>query len=72
MRKTMPGLPGLSPVCGKVVDARFDGDRLSSDAGVLALREVERRLGLAERLAACLADGRSSDRIRHRLADTIR
>jgi hypothetical protein len=44
-------LPGLSPVAGKVVIARFDGGRLSSEGGLLALREVERRLGLAARLA---------------------
>lgn len=72
MRETMPSLPGLSPVCGKAVDARFDGGRLSSDAGVLVLREVERRLGVAERLAACMTDGRSADRVRHSLADMIR
>ena len=38
-------LPGLSPVAGKAVVARFDGGRLSSEGGLLALREVERRLG---------------------------
>ncbi|MSP82533.1 MAG: IS1380 family transposase, partial [Alphaproteobacteria bacterium] len=36
----------------------FDGGRLSSDGGVLLLREIERRLGLAERLASCLRDWR--------------
>ena len=40
---TLP-LPGLSPVRGKSVVARFDGGLLSSNGGVLALREVERRL----------------------------
>ena len=41
---TLP-LPGLSPVLGKPIVARFDGGPLSSDAGVLVLREVEQRLG---------------------------
>jgi hypothetical protein len=41
-------LPGLSPVQGKAVVARFDGGRLSSEGGLLVLREVERRLGLAD------------------------
>jgi hypothetical protein len=31
---TLP-LPGLSPVCGKTVLAKFDGGLLSSDAGIL-------------------------------------
>jgi Transposase DDE domain group 1 len=47
-------LPGLSPVQGKAVVARFDGGRLSSEGGLLALHEIERRLGLADRLAGCL------------------
>jgi hypothetical protein len=47
---TLP-LPGLSPVSGKPIKARFDGGMLSSDAGILVLREVEKRLGVAERLA---------------------
>jgi len=55
-----PFLPGLSPVAGKAVMARFDGGRLSSQGGLLALREVERQLGLAGRLAGCLMDRRRS------------
>ena len=44
---TDPTLPlaGLSPVDGKAVAAKFDGGLLSSDGGVLALREAEQRLG---------------------------
>jgi hypothetical protein len=37
---TLP-LPGLSPVSGKTVITKFDGGLLSSDGGVMALREVE-------------------------------
>ncbi len=36
-------LPGLSPVENKELCARFDGDRLSSDDGVLLLREQSSR-----------------------------
>ena len=43
-------------VVGKPVRAAFDGGRLTSDAGVLVLAEVDRRLKIAERLALCLAD----------------
>jgi hypothetical protein len=48
-----PALPGLSPVAGKPIIACFDGGQLSSDGGVLALREIEAHLGIADRLAAC-------------------
>src|SRR5690349_21006221 len=68
---TLP-LPGLSPVSGKTVVAKFDGGLLSSDAGVLALREVEKRLRVADRLAACIKDPRAPDQITHTLADIIR
>jgi hypothetical protein len=67
-----PFLPGLSPVRGKAVVARFDGGRLSSEGGLLLLREVERRLGLADRLAACLKDPRAPEKVVHRLAEIIR
>jgi hypothetical protein len=67
-----PPLPGLSPVGGKRLVARFDGGQLSSDGGLLALREVERRLGLADRLAACIDDPRSPERVQHGLAAILR
>jgi hypothetical protein len=69
-----PPLPGLSPVGGKPLVARFDGGRLSSDGGALALREVERGLGIADRLAACLKDPRAPEAASletERLARTI-
>ena len=72
MAEHAPFLPGLSPVRGKPVHVAFDGGRLTSDAGVLLLAEIERRLKLAERLARCLADPRSPDRVRHTLAEMIR
>jgi hypothetical protein len=67
-----PFLPGLSPVQGKAVVARFDGGQLSSEGGLLALREIERRLGVADRLAACLKDPRMQEKVVHRLAEIIR
>ena len=67
---TLP-LPGLSPVAGKPVIGRFDGGRLSSDGGLLVLREVERRLRVAERLAGCIEDPRDPSRTVHSLTDII-
>jgi Transposase DDE domain group 1 len=72
MDETMPPLPGLSPVNGKTVVARFDGGALSSDAGLLALREVERRLDVAGRLGACIDDPRDPGRTVHGVADILR
>ena len=46
----------LLAVCRKKVSVAFEGGLLSSDGGVLVLRDVERRVGLAELLAECLTD----------------
>ena len=67
MNDFMLPLPGLSSVSGKSVVVKFDGGLLSSDGGVLALREVEQRLWVADRLAACLVDPRAPDQITHSL-----
>ena len=72
MNDPMLPLPGLSPASGKPVVVKFDGGLLSSDGGVLALREVEQRLRLADRLAACIVDPRDPDQVTHSLADIIR
>jgi hypothetical protein len=70
--ESTPVLPGLSPVAGKPLIARFDGGQLSSDGGVLALREIEARLGIADRLAACVADPRAAGRVMHGVAEIMR
>lgn len=48
----------------KVV-AKFDGGRMSSDAGVLLLREINERCGLTRRLAECFTDYRDRSRVEH-------
>ena len=72
MINPMLPLPGLSPVGGKTIVAKFDAGLLSSDGGVLMLREVEQRLRVADRMAACIEDPRAPDQITHSLADIIR
>ena len=56
MTDLMLPLLGLSPVSDKTVVAKFDGGLLSSDGGILVLREVEQRIRVADRLAACMVD----------------
>ena len=65
-------LSGSSSIAGKVVRVAFDGGRLTSDAGVLLLAGIERRLGIAERSARCIVDPRSPERVHHTLAEMIR
>ncbi len=62
----------LPAVARKKVSAAFDGGMLSSDGGVLLLRGVERRLGIATRLAGCIHDKRDPDSIDHTLNEMLR
>ena len=72
MAENAPVRPFLSPVGGKPVHVAFDGGRLTSDAGVLVLAEIERKLGIAERLARGIEDPRDPQRVTHQLAEMIR
>src|SRR5437867_1223707 len=65
-------LPGLSPVGGKTITATFDGGKLSSNGGVLILREIERKLGLAAVLSRHIPDDRDRMRITHSYSDMTR
>ena len=64
--------PSLLTVAHKAMQIRFDGGRLTSDAGVLVLAEIERRLRIAERLARCILDPRAPGRVHHGIAEMIR
>jgi Transposase DDE domain group 1 len=62
-------LPGLSSIAGKPLTATFDGGRLSSDGGVIVLREIATRLRLADVVTAPLPDDRDPLRVSHSYAD---
>jgi len=49
----------FAPHFRRAVVASFDGGALTSDAGALLLRQVDRRIGFLRRLAACFTDFRS-------------
>jgi hypothetical protein len=51
--------------------ARFDGGRLTSDAGVLLLREVAERTGLVRHFAACFTDHRDPTRTEHTVTELV-
>jgi hypothetical protein len=53
------------------VIGRFDGGMISSDAGGLVLREVERCFGILRRFTACFRDYRDGQRTEHSLKTLI-
>jgi hypothetical protein len=65
--------PFCFPAVGrKKVTAAFDGGRLTSDGGVMLLAAAERRLGVADELAALICDPRDPNLITHSVADILR
>src|SRR2546426_4769083 len=56
---------------GRAVVARFDGGRITSDAGVLLLREVAERSGLLRRFAQCFTDYRAAELIEHTVDELV-
>jgi hypothetical protein len=51
--------------------AHFDGGDISSDAGGLMLREVEKRTGILRGFAACFTDYRDPEAIEHTVEDLV-
>src|SRR5262249_19933608 len=62
-------LPGF---CGRKVEGNFGGGNLSSDGGLVLLRQVDRLMGLTKDLAKRLPDRRDPDNIEHSLQSLLR
>ncbi len=56
---------------GLVLEASFDGGRLTSDGGLAWLAAVDQQLGLCEAIAACVPEWRGQ-RVRHSLLELVR
>lgn len=59
----------FAPLKGKKLTARFDEPQVSSDGGVLYLREVDRQIGVTSRLIAAITDERRQTHIDHKLQE---
>ena len=54
------------------VVGRFDGGEITSDAGGVLLREVEKRTGILCRMSECFADHRDPERIEHTVKSLVK
>src|SRR6188472_2711988 len=63
---------GFPAVDRKKLIAAFNGGRITSDGGVLLLGAVERRLGIAAKLARLIADPRNPALVTHSVDDILR
>jgi hypothetical protein len=62
---------GFGRLGRRIIEANFQGGAISSDGGVMLLRQMDNRIGLSSSVAAALHDPRAPDRIRHGLRDLI-
>lgn len=53
------------------IEADFEGGALSSDGGLMLLRQVDRRIGLSKAVAGALHDPRNQDLIVHEMRDLV-
>jgi hypothetical protein len=63
---------GFQALGSRRVEADFSGGHLSSDGGVLLLRETDRHLDLCDKLARCFSDIRDERFVEHSLPVMIR
>ena len=61
----------LLTVKGKSVIADFDGGQMSSDAGLLLLREVEQQLGIINSLTDVIYDARDARYVKHSIKEMM-
>jgi hypothetical protein len=62
----------FEPTFNRAVKVRSRDERLTSDGGIILLREADQRLGLIESLVERLYDPRRPDLIRYKLAELLR
>ena len=53
------------------IEANFEGGAISSDGGLMLLRQVDQRIGLSSAVAAALHDPRDPELITHELRDLV-
>jgi len=61
----------LFPINHKNIELSFTGDRISSDGGLLLLREINRQLGLTDKISNCISDKRDNRYIDHTVEELI-
>lgn len=61
----------LFPISGKHIELSFTGEQISSDGGLLLVREVENQLGLIDRISNCITDNRDQRYTDHTIKEML-
>ncbi len=67
MRKNTKQVPLFKDIFSKTVELDFNGGDLSSDTGLILLRQIEQKIGIIKRIADVLPDDRHQSYIHHDL-----
>ena len=62
----------FSPLKGRQIETQFSGGDMTSDTGVLLLREMDKQLGLSQQVASVFPDTRHSSYVKHSLLSLLR
>lgn len=62
---------GFQGVGRRKLEGRFDGGQITSDGGLVLVRETAEGLGLFRRLAACFVDHRDQRRVTHTVVEML-
>jgi len=72
MTQCTPTLFDFQSLGNREVVARFDGGKVTSDAGGLLLREVEAKFGFIAQFTRCFTDHRDSELVEHTLEELLK
>lgn len=68
----LPESLSFSPLQRRLIQAQFSGGHITSDAGLLLLREIDQKAGISLDLARCLPDERQPGKVQHPMLDMVR
>jgi len=71
MRKSTKQSLQFKAVSGKQIFADFSGGELTSDAGLLFLREIESNIGIIKDVASVLPDSRHLGYVKHSMREML-
>jgi hypothetical protein len=66
---SQPKLFDLQPIDNKRVEVGFTAQEISSDGGLLLIKDVEQRIGIIKAITACMDDTRHQSYIHHSLEE---
>ncbi len=62
---------GFGRLAGRSVEADFSGGAITSDAGLLLVKQVDRRFGITEQFSRCFEDRRVAKRVEHSVEQLV-